>query len=120
MFAKSLAALLSSVALAGAAELERERTVWGDRGCAEWNATHTGEPDYSDTVSLVKKIGAESWVLGYVSGVNSMAPGPDQLRDIKPNTIYAWMDRFCAKHPKSLLLEGTDSLLLELLKISRN
>jgi hypothetical protein len=64
----------------------------------------------------------ESWVLGFVSGVNSGAGGFGLSRlsnageDTDAAGMFAWLDNYCRAHPLEKLVGATEQLWLALQK----
>ena len=55
----------------------------------------------------------QSWVLGYVSGVNAR-DNDDFLVEPDAQAIYAWLDSYCPQHPLEKLVEATEALIYDL------
>jgi hypothetical protein len=55
----------------------------------------------------------QAWVLGYVSGVNSVG-GDDFLEAPDAEAIFAWLDNYCRQHPLEKLQKASNMLISEL------
>jgi hypothetical protein len=73
----------------------------GLRSCGSWTATR-GQG--------AAAIGAEQWVLGFLSGVafcaESEGSSVDPLDGTDANGVWAWIDNYCRKNPLDQLEEA--------------
>jgi hypothetical protein len=60
-------------------------------------------------------IGLFSWVLGFLSGVNSEQLGPDFLEQTNSAGILAWMNSYCQRHPLERIVTAAQKLKNELI-----
>jgi hypothetical protein len=54
-----------------------------------------------------------SWVLGYISGVNSRSPAAEALagRSFQiPATVIEWLQSYCASHPLDIMAVAAEEL----------
>ena len=93
-------------------------TTIGNLECSIWIKRR--KESISDTThSITDSWFVEGWVLGSVSTLNAIQQGsPDILHAIDAETIYSWMDKYCAEHPKSDLLDASFTLATKLNNIS--
>jgi hypothetical protein len=100
---KSAVAISLAIAacFAGSMAWADEYTMMGAgvRSCGEWFSDRQG-----------KKAGAspkESWVLGYISAINSLYPAAqiplDLLKGMDAEGIFVWIDNYCRDHPLDLI-----------------
>ena len=79
-----------------------------------------GNPDCGKWVANSKSIPSmRSWLLGYLSGLNSGVGNPknDALSKINSaEQIFLWMDNYCAKNPLQSVSTGGNQLFYELEK----
>jgi hypothetical protein len=60
-------------------------------------------------------VGKESWVLGYVSGVNADQQWSDDfLAAADAPALFAWLDSYCPQHPLDPLYAATNALIHDL------
>jgi hypothetical protein len=75
-------------------------TTMGDRTCGQWVAQ--------------RKDGAvQSWLAGYLSGL-AVAFNNDALAEPDGESIFLWMDNYCAAHPLDRVATGGRVLFDEL------
>jgi len=82
--------------------------VVGSVNCREWIADRANVSDY------MNKNVDQSWVVGFLSGY-SVTANIDFLADIKTQSIYVWMDKYCASHPNKKIDDGSLQLVHELI-----
>ena len=85
------------------------QTGFGVRDCGQWIAR----------TDATGKRGLESWLSGYLTGVNAghwlNQNNDDPLKKINSvSQIYLWMDIYCQKNPLSNIGAGGIELLIEL------
>ena len=91
-------AALFAVLLAGTLMLAEPAAgyVWtgnGTKTCEAWTAARK-TPQGTDTQTN------EQWVVGFMSGIGSMALGElDPLHGIDADGVYRWFDKYCRDHP---------------------
>jgi hypothetical protein len=64
--------------------------VWS---CAAW--TDARKNLRSDTT--------EQWALGFLSGIGFAQQGVDPLRDLAPQAVSEWLDKYCRSNPKDTI-----------------
>jgi len=89
-------------------------TVRGLPSCGTWVKDRT-ERDKD----LFSSAMDETWVLGYLSGLNLYEPR-DLLHPIDANSINLWMDNFCNSNPLKDVADGAEALISELRKKARH
>ena len=63
-----------------------------------------------------------SWVLGYISGVNSRSPATEALagRSFQiPATVIEWLQSYCASHPLDIMAVAAEALRRDFLAQER-
>ena len=63
-----------------------------------------------------------SWVLGYISGVNSRSPASEALagRSFQiPATVIEWLQSYCASHPLDIMAVAAEALRRDFLAQER-
>lgn len=90
-----LVRLAVSLGLAGAciATAHAETQLGAGAGsCGDWVARRNG----ADRMAEWRM---QSWALGFLSGVGyANVQGLDPLRNITADTLFVWLDRYCATH----------------------
>jgi hypothetical protein len=70
--------------------------------------------DYIGTDAETKR-SYESWLLGYISGVNHYRAGkPDFTNHAEVEGLNQWMENYCREHPLDPYSDAADALLSEL------
>ena len=84
-----------------------------------------GSTDCGQWVNI-KRPTDRSWVLGYISGMNTMFAmsrhfTANPLSSVKSaDQIIVWMDNYCQKNPLKTVAEGASDLyILEILKLEK-
>jgi hypothetical protein len=80
-------------------------TSFGAPDCGQWATKAKSNPSY------------KSWVVGYLSGLNSalFTSKNDPLDKINSaEQIFLWMDNFCQRNPLKNVQDGGNALYLEL------
>jgi hypothetical protein len=93
----AVVALFSSV-VASAPE-ETEHTSLGSAQCDGWTSARSSGTRGSTASAMT------AWVLGYLSGLNSIA-SKDALKGLQTATVEAAMDRYCKSHPQNDIGNG--------------
>lgn len=77
----------------------------GSRPCGSWLQLRSQA--LPDSAML------QSWVLGYVTGVNAnfLTSSPDVTQGASPDALFSWIDNYCAAHPLDSLARATSALL---------
>ena len=59
----------------------------------------------------------QSWVLGYVTSVNAnlLSVNRDVTGDAAPETLFSWIDNYCAAHPLDSLARAASAMIDSLL-----
>jgi hypothetical protein len=96
-------------------------TTFGAASCAKWVATQTKDKSApSDLGNSFALFEMKGWIYGYLTGITEalFATGnKDPLAQVDGQTIYDWMDNYCAKHPDAGIKDGAVELLLTLGKL---
>jgi hypothetical protein len=102
----AVAAALALACFAGQARAAMYSFRWmGALSCETWPATASA----NDT----EKAAALNWVLGYLSRAQ-LARQVNWFQDLGPDLVSAWLDRYCADHPRDQLAEAIGGLETEL------
>jgi len=85
----------------------------GAATCTQWSIHH---PANGNSPNDLITIGQESWVLGFLSAVNSFAPQihHDIVKSADADALYAWITQWCSTRPLDVIGEGAAALALEL------
>jgi hypothetical protein len=67
--------------------------VVGTISCNEWVEDRTTDTNY------INKSVDQSWVMGFLSAY-AETTGTNFLAHVNPQSIYSWMDKYCANHPR--------------------
>ena len=86
-----------------------ETIVVGSISCKEWVADRASESDYR------KKYIDQNWLVGFLGGY-AMSNGVDFLAEVKTQSVYTWMDKYCASHPQKKIEDGAIILVHELIQ----
>ncbi len=81
----------------------------GSRPCGSWLQLRSQAlPDSADL---------QSWVLGYVTSVNAniLSVNEDVTGGAAPDTLFTWVDNYCAAHPLDSLARAASAMLDSLL-----
>ncbi len=107
-------AALVAVILAGAiptGALAYEVRGQGTMSCGEWlQDRQLKDPSEQDVIR-----GDESWVLGFITGVNA-ASSSDAGNQSEAAGMFAWIDNYCRTHPLAQLVGATEQLWFSLNK----
>jgi len=81
----------------------------GGRPCGSWLELRSR--------ALPETTVLQSWVLGYITSVNAnvLTGTGDVSRGDSPDTLFAWIDNYCAAHPLDSIARATGALLDSLL-----
>ena len=79
-------------------------TQVGHNSCREWTKERKNK-----TNSL-----QQTWLSGYVSGLDSTGYGDGFLKGSDDASIFRWMDKYCKAHPRDKLDNGVYKLVKEL------
>ena len=108
--ARSLGLLAISVAFlprAGPALAANEYVIFGagSRSCGSWLQVRSQA--LPDTVVL------QSWILGYITSVNAnvLSVNRDVTSGAAPDTLFSWIDNYCAAHPLESVARAASALL---------
>jgi hypothetical protein len=100
-------AVLAVMAFTSTAQAQEGKFIIGPRNfsCGKWTNTpkNTAQHDV-----------LESWVLGYLSGINAENAGVDFLRGREPDGLMAWIDNYCRRNPPHIITQATNELIKEL------
>ena len=88
----------------------------GNDNCGEWlqlrQAIAAQRATESQVVTLVME---QSWIDGFVSGLNATSVyGVDLLASKPGEGMYAWVDNYCRSKPLNSVFDATLSLVTEL------
>jgi hypothetical protein len=112
-----LAGILPTLARAAASAGAATYTTIGNSDCSHW-LERREEAASGKTYSFSASWFMEGWILGSVTTLNAAQQGkPNALQAIDADTIFLWVDKFCAKYPKKDLLDASFELIGELNKI---
>jgi hypothetical protein len=88
----------------------------GDGLCASWGSEF---PPRDGTRFSSTKMFAEAtkhaWVFGFVVGAAHQAETP--LARVDADTVDAWMDTYCASHPRTTIGNAASTLVAELVRM---
>jgi hypothetical protein len=77
--------------------------------CGSWTLHH----QHNDTQSFWLQTEEEQWVLGFLSGVSSVAGTDLNPTDrVDGPAIRVWMDNYCRVHPLELLASAAQQFVL--------
>jgi hypothetical protein len=76
----------------------------GAKACGSWT---------SRRASVQQQVAFESWLFGYLSGLNVLSSG-DVLKGRDVGGLTGWMDNYCRSNPLELVIIGANGLALEL------
>jgi hypothetical protein len=96
---KILLLLLTSLALGFSESSHADDIAVGSVTCKEWIIDRASKADY------LNKDADQSWVIGFLSAY-SEATRINFLDNIKLQSIYTWMDKYCANHPLAQINDG--------------
>jgi hypothetical protein len=110
MRAFAVASLVVILEVARASASSDEAIVYGAGmvSCGEWH-------QYRENKDSLIKFQLQSWVDGYLSGVNLTSVGADFLLP-RPNPVayYAWIDNYCGRNPLDVIAKAAFQLRREL------
>lgn len=86
-----------------------------DTGCGLWIKNRVNQQTNQQTSINVNAIGAENWIIGYLSGI-AVITNSDFLIGVEAESIYLWMDKYCQKNPLNQIGDGGYDLAKELTK----
>jgi hypothetical protein len=87
--------------------------VVGSVSCKEWTADRTAEHSY------MNKSVDQNWVLGFLNGY-ATTTGINFLDGVKTQTIFKWMDKYCASHPSKNIDDGSLVFAHEIIRQIKN
>jgi hypothetical protein len=97
--ASSALALAAGFVICGVA-LAADVVGAGTWSCIAWSDARKSRR--SDTT--------EQWALGFLSGVGFAGPhGVDPLRDLPPQAVSEWVDRYCRSHPNDTIAHAVEA-----------
>ena len=105
--------LLSMLILCSASAFAQ--TGFGQRTCGRWVEARTQKsiPKYQ-----IDDLAMESWVAGFMTGMNYMAftlkDKMDVLKQTDAPSAYLYIDNYCNKNPLSMLDEAASHLYIDL------
>ena len=77
---------------------------FADASCGRWTEVRAQK----------QSIPMQSWVLGYISGVNTFGSNADFLKDIDSDAAWGWIDNYCRRQPLELFAAAVQKLAVEL------
>jgi hypothetical protein len=101
-----LLTVLIAMMLSTSAMTQTLRTL-GAYDCGEWVAREKNR--FSEDR-------ANTWLAGFMTGLNFDGKGRDSLRKVSAEQIYLWMDNYCKANPLSTTVTGGQLLMNELNK----
>jgi len=116
LFVVSISSVSDGLAAQKAKEVvvTREYSVIGDRSCKDWIKART-RPNSGDIGGVMDEVGASSWLMGYLSGVNRAAHSSgDLLSGIDYDVATDWADTYCQKNPNKKLNDAAEAMLSKL------
>lgn len=99
----SIAVALVLAAVSGQVEAYKN---YGSYSCGDW--IQYGKTDAAARFQL------ENWAAGLLSGAGYIMAGP--MRDTNYNSIYTFIDQYCAKNPLNTESDAVKALIDELLR----
>lgn len=103
--------LLSSPLAAGPAKAASQYVIFGagSRPCGGWLQVRSQ--------ALPDSAVLQSWVLGYLTSVNAnlLSVNRDVTAGASSETLFSWIDNYCAAHPLDSLARAASALLDSLL-----
>jgi hypothetical protein len=77
----------------------------GSRPCGSWLQVRSQ--------ALPDSAVLQSWVLGYITSVNAnfLTSSPDVTAGTSPDSLFSWIDNYCAAHPLDSVARATSALL---------
>jgi hypothetical protein len=79
----------------GSAEAETFTSIGaGNASCGTWTANRRVQ---------VKSMDAETWVLGFLSGIGYAGNG-NPLANMDAEGVWAWIDKYCSAYPISTII----------------
>jgi hypothetical protein len=100
--------LAGSLTLAApAARAANEYVIYGagSRPCGSWLQVRSQ--------ALPDSAVLQSWVLGYITSVNAnlLSSSQDVVAGATPETLFSWIDSYCAAHPLDSVARASRALL---------
>ena len=90
----------------------------GTVSCGEWLQFRSFEEKKGNAqLQLqVNSLRSQSWIDGYLSGVNVTSSGGPDIFASRPNGVamYVWVDNYCRSKPLDKIAEAADGLIKEL------
>ena len=106
---KILKSLLIAFAIGFSISSNAADVVVGSVSCKEWVTDRTANSNFFN------KNADQSWVIGFL-GAYSEATRIPFLENVKTQSIYNWMDKYCASHPSEKINDGALALAHELIR----
>jgi hypothetical protein len=92
---------------APAARAANEYVIYGagSRPCGSWLQVRSQ--------ALPDSAVLQSWVLGYITSVNAnlLSSSQDVVAGATPETLFSWIDSYCAAHPLDSVARASRALL---------
>jgi hypothetical protein len=93
----------------------RPVTLFGLRTCKDWNdAKQKSEQISGNDGSNMVRLAHQTWLAGYLTGLNMASTQPNLLRDLDLDTVTEWVDKHCAEHPADSVINAVDSMFRKL------
>ena len=83
----------------------------GDILCTSWPSATRPAKGFNTALYLAEAT-KHAWVYGFVVGAGYMSA--DRLTRVNADTVDAWMDTYCAKHPRATIANAAAVLIDEL------
>jgi hypothetical protein len=86
-------------------------TVKGSRTCSQWQRAREDQD--------MSMLAARNWLLGYLSGLSTgrdrefWGGGGTRVAELDNDSVFVWVDNYCAAHAKANLGEAGEALFLE-------
>lgn len=96
---------------------EAKVTSLGAHSCDQWSQNRFQASKSSAPIERIGALFGETWILGFMSGINAAWPEVDLLETVDANLVFDWVDKHCAKNPKDNLFKAGNALALELDKV---
>jgi len=79
------------------AEVRQMIGLGSSQTCGTWTAERK-KSEHGSMTPMASGIAA--WSLGFLSGINLVNKGSNLLETVDAEAIWAWLDNYCAAHPR--------------------
>lgn len=99
----------------------RTFTIIGSSSCTDWiESKRVASLEDSDRLSWISFMQKKTWIMGYVSALNSAyKSNKDILKDVNSDIVADWVDIYCDKNKMKKTDDAVDALFDELVKIAK-